>query len=301
MTVTPAKLEANRRNARKSTGPRTQAGKDRSKRNGITHGIFCNQIVLSDESQNDFDNLRSAFLLQLRPADVMELMLVDRIVAAAWKIRRFNRVEALTLEGQAHLDAKEINEEMTEAMAERIHQKLSEKLIEELGDAEFPASPTLAIGRMLMNPASVALERLGRYMQRLESSIHRALKELREMRKRTQSQPPCRETEDLFVPQVEDEDRDESAASDGQSEPKEAVREDSQIVNEPHSTGERSAERDASDDLAIVATMGAGFDDLDRFEPTTSNSEVPTNDLRPSNPDPRSTDPSAHCALLITS
>ena len=39
MTVSAAKLEANRRNAAKSCGPRTEAGKSRSKLNGVTHGM----------------------------------------------------------------------------------------------------------------------------------------------------------------------------------------------------------------------------------------------------------------------
>ena len=45
---------------RKATGPRTQQGKERSKHNAITHGIFSKAVVLKGESQADFDALLSA-------------------------------------------------------------------------------------------------------------------------------------------------------------------------------------------------------------------------------------------------
>src|SRR5213592_4152252 len=93
MTVTPKKLPANRANAKKSTGPRTQAGKDRSKMNGVTHGLFCAEIVIPGEKWDEFEGFRHAYLLQYNPQDIVELMLVDRIVNAAWKLRRVNSVE----------------------------------------------------------------------------------------------------------------------------------------------------------------------------------------------------------------
>ncbi len=51
---------------RRSTGPRTQQGKERSKRNSITHGIFSN-VVLKSESQADFDALLKALYNDRRP------------------------------------------------------------------------------------------------------------------------------------------------------------------------------------------------------------------------------------------
>ena len=49
MTVSAAKLEANRRNAMQSCGPRTQSGKDRSKLNAVKHGMRAATLVLLDE------------------------------------------------------------------------------------------------------------------------------------------------------------------------------------------------------------------------------------------------------------
>jgi hypothetical protein len=56
MTVSAAKLEANRRNAMRSCGPRTQSGKDRSKLNAVKHGMRAATLVLLDEEQRIVDD-----------------------------------------------------------------------------------------------------------------------------------------------------------------------------------------------------------------------------------------------------
>ncbi|MEA2709630.1 MAG: hypothetical protein QOF78_2231, partial [Phycisphaerales bacterium] len=47
--VSQRKRRANRRNAQKSTGPRTAEGKRRAARNSISHGIFCFDLLLDGE------------------------------------------------------------------------------------------------------------------------------------------------------------------------------------------------------------------------------------------------------------
>src|SRR5438045_1824962 len=87
------RLRANQRNARRSTGPRSDAGKRRSSRNATSHGIYCRDLVLPGESQAEFRAYRDAYLLRLNPQDVLELLIVDRIVAAGWKLRRLQAAE----------------------------------------------------------------------------------------------------------------------------------------------------------------------------------------------------------------
>ncbi len=60
---------ANRRNARKSTGPRTPEGKAVSSQNATSHGIYCRDVVLDGEDQRRFDLLGNSYILhRLRPA-----------------------------------------------------------------------------------------------------------------------------------------------------------------------------------------------------------------------------------------
>ena len=46
--TTALKIAANRRNAKRSTGPRTEAGKAISRRNALTHGLTSAKLVLID-------------------------------------------------------------------------------------------------------------------------------------------------------------------------------------------------------------------------------------------------------------
>src|SRR5207237_1879608 len=115
------RLRANQRNARRSTGPRTDSGKRRSSRNATSHGIYCRDLVLPGESQHEFQAYRDAYLLRLNPQDVLELLIVDRIVAAGWKLRRLQAAEP-------HIHGVEA-EEMREA-EDSLRQRAQDELIE---------------------------------------------------------------------------------------------------------------------------------------------------------------------------
>jgi len=91
-------LQANRRNARLCTGPRTAAGKARSALNHAKHGFQARSLILetpiAGETQEDFDALQAEIIDWLRPSDLTERRLVARIVEAKWMLRRAMRYEA---------------------------------------------------------------------------------------------------------------------------------------------------------------------------------------------------------------
>jgi hypothetical protein len=190
MTVTARKLAANRANAKKSTGPRTVAGKKKCAKNAVTHGLFCNDIVLPGEDAKLFEQFRHAVLLELRPLTIVELMIVDRIVIAQWKLRRLNSVEA-----SAHIG-------IAQDRIRRAREKLNHGRIEQFGTDE-PDAAHEAQRQMLdaeerelnvINGIAVSaihdeayLERLSRHEQRLELSIQRNLRQLEKLRKQSQS------------------------------------------------------------------------------------------------------------------
>ena len=195
MPVSAKKLAANRANARKSKGPCTPEGKKRVSRNAVTHGLFCNDTVLPGEDAELFEQLRHAMLLELRPQDVVELMIVDRIVLAQWKLRRLNAVESAVHQAnhQQHIDAAR-----EELGRKREHREQDEIMDEDDDHPEPPARETAAqraIDAAEANPNAVEsiaiglverdgmLERLSRYEQRLELSIHRNLRQLEKLRK----------------------------------------------------------------------------------------------------------------------
>jgi hypothetical protein len=87
-------IEANRRNARKSTGPRTAAGRAVSSRNALRHGLTAKQIVVSDESKKEFMDYYRECHEALAPADSVEEFHAERIIACQWRLRRAYRAEA---------------------------------------------------------------------------------------------------------------------------------------------------------------------------------------------------------------
>jgi hypothetical protein len=87
-------IEANRRNARKSTGPRTPEGKDRASNNAVKHGLLSQDVLIPGEDGTALWELSERLREELEPVGELEDLLVDRIVAAHWRLRRLGRVEA---------------------------------------------------------------------------------------------------------------------------------------------------------------------------------------------------------------
>ena len=77
-----AKIEANRRNSLKSTGPKTERGKERSRLNALKHGMTAKQLVVRGEDFGDFARFGVELRAALAPGDALEEQLVDAIVAA---------------------------------------------------------------------------------------------------------------------------------------------------------------------------------------------------------------------------
>jgi len=93
-------IRANRRNARKSTGPKTQQGKAAVSHNALKHGLLSRQILLPNEDEASLVQLSEHLHSQLQPVGELESLLVDRIIAAAWRLRRVLAVEAGIYEEQ---------------------------------------------------------------------------------------------------------------------------------------------------------------------------------------------------------
>ena len=91
--TTDRKLVANRRNALRSTGPRTAEGKRRASQNARTHGLLARELVVDGEDAAALDALAGSIRDALLPEGELEEALVDRIVAALWRLRRCGRVE----------------------------------------------------------------------------------------------------------------------------------------------------------------------------------------------------------------
>ena len=93
-------IEANRNNAKQSTGPRTNAGKQRSSQNAVKHGLLAKQTLIPGENPADFEALLSSYEDTFQPANPVEDALVRQIADAEWRLRRVSRLEAAFLNSE---------------------------------------------------------------------------------------------------------------------------------------------------------------------------------------------------------
>jgi hypothetical protein len=89
-------IEANRRNAQRSTGPRTGDGKARVASNALKHGLTGTQVVLPNENAEDFEAFRVGMLSELNPQGGLEEALAEKIIVDLWRLRRIPVLEAAT-------------------------------------------------------------------------------------------------------------------------------------------------------------------------------------------------------------
>jgi len=84
----------NRANAQHSTGPRSEAGKQRSALNALTHGLTARTAVLPSEDPFSYQQHRRQFLDEYRPATATETHLVQELADTSWRLKRIPLLEA---------------------------------------------------------------------------------------------------------------------------------------------------------------------------------------------------------------
>ncbi|MFN7923383.1 MAG: hypothetical protein U0Q16_24995 [Bryobacteraceae bacterium] len=96
MKTSEAKIAANRRNATRSTGPRTASGKSRAATNSLKHGVFSRATVIPaiGEENSAYDEFVAALHRHFQPANPVEALLVNDFADAQWRISRVRRAEA---------------------------------------------------------------------------------------------------------------------------------------------------------------------------------------------------------------
>ena len=122
--TTEKQREANRRNAKKSTGPKTAAGSSRSRMNALKHGLTASQITLYDEDPAEFAAFHRGLYEALKPEGVLEEFLVEQIACCGWRMQRACRKEAGLYEAEElAVEADFVRSEV--ALADRHEEGLS--------------------------------------------------------------------------------------------------------------------------------------------------------------------------------
>ena len=92
---------ANQQNAKRSTGPRTDRGKRRSRRNALRHGLTAETVIDTLENCADYEALASRINDDYRPRNNFEIELVARLVSLLWRLRRAVAIESGLFDIQA--------------------------------------------------------------------------------------------------------------------------------------------------------------------------------------------------------
>src|SRR5215471_5804190 len=94
-------IEANRRNALKSTGPKTEAGKQVSRRNAVRHGLTAETVIGVLEDAEDYTAFEAAITADYDAQSAVERELVLRLSSLLWRLRRATTIETGLFEIQA--------------------------------------------------------------------------------------------------------------------------------------------------------------------------------------------------------
>jgi hypothetical protein len=95
------RIEANRRNARESTGPITPEGKQRSRCNAVRHGLTAETVIGALEDAEDYKAFEATIIADYDAQSAVERELVLRLASLLWRLRRAATMETGLFEIQA--------------------------------------------------------------------------------------------------------------------------------------------------------------------------------------------------------
>jgi hypothetical protein len=147
--ASPAQIEANRRNAQMSTGPRSGEGKAAARLNALKHGADARSPVLPGEDPAALEALTVEYRRHYHPAGPEETFLVETLIQADWNRRRYARIET----------------------------ELANRLLAEIEPCDFPLGALFAAD----SPGSRMLDRVIRHREAAERAWFRAYKELQRL------------------------------------------------------------------------------------------------------------------------
>jgi hypothetical protein len=169
---TQKQINANRKNAQKSTGPRTAEGKAAVSQNAVKHGLFTDSLVFG-ENLADYEAFHDQMLAELDPAGAVETTMAERIISLWWRLKRAEHMQ---------------NEVIEDMILRKVTNDSSRRCREyDLADHGLrPDDPEydldgLALGRIGTKDFACCrvLDRMLMYERRIENSVIRLTKELR--------------------------------------------------------------------------------------------------------------------------
>ena len=115
--ATIKQINANKKNALLSKGPKTDLGKLNSSKNSLKHGLTAKQLVIG-ENLKEFEQYRDQMIEALKPVGILEEQVVFKIIDVGFRLRRIGKIEAGIY-----------NQEILHHEADEYKNKIAEKIV----------------------------------------------------------------------------------------------------------------------------------------------------------------------------
>jgi hypothetical protein len=188
-------IESNRRNAQKSTGPKSDDGKARASRSAIRHGLAAETVIKLLEDPDDYRAFELAVTADYDAETAVERELVLRLASLFWRLRRATAIETGLLEMQHQMAPEPANQPMRDASVMTIFKpELRGSHHEAHRDANQVETPNfeseergLEVARSFLGLADLdkgAFERLARYETALWRQVRQTIFTLQHLQMR---------------------------------------------------------------------------------------------------------------------
>jgi hypothetical protein len=173
-------IEANRRNARRSTGPITEEGKHRSRCNAIRHGLTAETVIGALEDAEDYKAFEAAVAAGFDAETAVERELVLRLASLLWRLRRATAIDTGLLETPSEpqkvsdLDGATLANERA-VVGIQIATLENHTSLEERDDKGQNDTLNSEIARRFLQLDSNGFERLGRYETALWRQVYQVI------------------------------------------------------------------------------------------------------------------------------
>jgi len=196
-SISDKQLAANRHNAMKSTGPKTDPGKAIVACNATKHGLLSQHVVIDDEDQAEFTQFRHQMLAEFAPVGFLEQNLADKVVASFWRLKRAGRIEVEVLNDITVSGSGKSNNDLpftviiTKTYAGRPDEYVetpAAKVVPPKQEPEPEARLTLGQAVQADLAGANILIKLNRYEAHIDRVLYKALHELQRLQARRAGQ-----------------------------------------------------------------------------------------------------------------
>jgi hypothetical protein len=188
--ISQKQLDANRRNAQLSTGPKTESGKAIVARNATKHGLLAAHAVIDGESQADFDLLHAEMFAYFEPVGTLEYSLLDKVVISMWQQQRVPRIENEIMDALRDPESEKPDKgglpfsvTFIETFADKPDEHISYGEPDEQsseaksGSSDGPEPKRITLGQAFLKDfeGTNALSKIQRYARNIDSSLYKSI------------------------------------------------------------------------------------------------------------------------------